>query len=276
MELYHHGILGQRWGIRRFQDKTGRLTKAGKERYENKDSTNNVDNADEKNPSSINKKKKAAIIVGSVAAASALAAIGGYALYKSGKLDPKIEELKTIGELALISKGINPNRKGSFHLKASDGKDIDQVNCVSCTVANELSRRGIPTMAGLTDTRSYDCTYLLKSSFKFEKLDFSDVLRYGFTSKELKDRILSMGGNGSRGALILAGLKGGHALSYEVINNKPYIIDSQIGKVYPFKLAMLKYKVLYGMSNAAYPVRLDNRSINDQKFLNKFTNGQIL
>lgn len=274
MELYHHGILGQRWGIRRFQDKTGRLTKAGKERYGNEDSTNDVNNTDEKNSSSINKKKKA-IIVGSVAAASALAAIGGYTLYKSGKLDPKIEELKTIGELASISKGINPNRKGSFHLKASDGMDIDKVNCVSCTVANELSRRGIPTTAGLTDTRSYDCTYLLKSSFKFEKLDFSDALRYGFTSKELKDRILSMGGNGSRGALILAGFKGGHVLSYEVINNKPYIIDSQIGKVYPFKLAMLKYKVLYGLSFAAYPARLDDRSINDQKFLNKFTNGQI-
>lgn len=32
-ELYHHGIKGQRWGIRRFQNKDGSLTKAGKERY---------------------------------------------------------------------------------------------------------------------------------------------------------------------------------------------------------------------------------------------------
>lgn len=33
-ELYHHGILGQKWGIRRFQNKDGSLTPAGKERYE--------------------------------------------------------------------------------------------------------------------------------------------------------------------------------------------------------------------------------------------------
>lgn len=31
--LMHHGILGQRWGVRRFQDASGKLTALGKERY---------------------------------------------------------------------------------------------------------------------------------------------------------------------------------------------------------------------------------------------------
>lgn len=32
-ELYHHGIKGQRWGIRRYQNADGTLTSAGQKRY---------------------------------------------------------------------------------------------------------------------------------------------------------------------------------------------------------------------------------------------------
>ena len=32
-ELKHHGILGQKWGVRRYQNEDGTLTAAGKARY---------------------------------------------------------------------------------------------------------------------------------------------------------------------------------------------------------------------------------------------------
>ena len=31
-ELYHHGVLGQKWGVRRYQNSDGSLTSAGKRR----------------------------------------------------------------------------------------------------------------------------------------------------------------------------------------------------------------------------------------------------
>lgn len=33
LELYHHGVKGQRWGVRRYQNKDGSLTSYGKKRY---------------------------------------------------------------------------------------------------------------------------------------------------------------------------------------------------------------------------------------------------
>lgn len=36
-ELYHHGIKGQKWGVRRYQNEDGSLTAKGKQRYGTKE-----------------------------------------------------------------------------------------------------------------------------------------------------------------------------------------------------------------------------------------------
>ena len=42
-ELYHHGIKGMKWGVRRYQNKDGSLTDAGKNRKYNKINMKNAD-----------------------------------------------------------------------------------------------------------------------------------------------------------------------------------------------------------------------------------------
>ena len=32
-ELYHYGVKGQKWGVRRYQNKDGSLTNSGKSKY---------------------------------------------------------------------------------------------------------------------------------------------------------------------------------------------------------------------------------------------------
>ena len=51
--LIHHGILGMKWGVRRYQNKDGSLTSAGKKRYSDND---NIKEAPQKNTEEPKKK----------------------------------------------------------------------------------------------------------------------------------------------------------------------------------------------------------------------------
>ncbi len=68
-ELYHHGIKGQKWGVRRFQNSDGTLTEEGQKRY---------GGAGQREHKGLTDKQKTALVVGATAAATALALYGAY------------------------------------------------------------------------------------------------------------------------------------------------------------------------------------------------------
>lgn len=76
-ELFHYGIKGQKWGVRRFQNEDMSLTPAGRERY-SKSSFNASRNGSFSKEKARNAAKTAGIIAG-----TALAAYGAYRLANS-------------------------------------------------------------------------------------------------------------------------------------------------------------------------------------------------
>ena len=73
-ELYHHGIKGQKWGVRRFQNEDGSVTKAGAERYYVGEGEHEVANSD-KPKKKLSKGAKIAIGVAAVTAATTMAVL---------------------------------------------------------------------------------------------------------------------------------------------------------------------------------------------------------
>lgn len=165
--IAHHGIKGQKWGVRRFQNEDGSLTKAGKERYNEQNSSNSSDNSENQKFHLTEKQKKYCKTI-AIATGVALVTYAGFKLADSGELNRLVEKAKEVslgshyqgfsknedysGPLSVESikdgllNKINPNFSSTFSL----GSVGSYNNCKRCTFAYELSRRGYDVRATQT------------------------------------------------------------------------------------------------------------------------------
>lgn len=153
-ELYHYGVKGMKWGVRRYQNKDGSLTSNGKKRYNQSD--NKIDENKQKESTKkkgLSKKQKALII-----GASVVATYAAYKFVDSGKAKQLVEKGKAaLGKDTSFKKNLELSRKDlsedEIVLKVVNrinpdyGKPGTTKNCKRCTYAYEMSRRGFDVKA---------------------------------------------------------------------------------------------------------------------------------
>lgn len=222
--LEHHGIQGQKWGVRRFQNKDGSLTKLGKSRvvsktnkkhhFENKDINHNTRKetvqaliASALSTAALTGANVATISAGFVIphAVAATPLMAAATVYNAGKLisgdinnakaNKKEKQFKAEREKAPIDK------KTGFHKKTREmsmEEDMERVNplyknwddntknnCVLCTMTMELRRRGYDVQANKA-VDGYAANTLVKDWYPNAKPKVSEG---SYTNEELKTRI---------------------------------------------------------------------------------------
>lgn len=278
-DLTHHGVPGQKWGVRRFQDKNGRLTAAGKARLkESRSVGGSSDSSEGSSGGSSNQKGDAGIL--------ALAAVSTLTLnfvipatlhrgkmevdkYLYNRANPFEDQLSMDGVSESERKRYEERRKREkeFAKKVTKESDLKkkedpgtpeedmaavnpnygkspgyQKNCMYCAAAYDLRRRGY-------DVRARDRIIGGSDSEITEWYNGAKPKAYKTSEKTLD--AASEQPNGARGMIGGSGPWGGHELAYEVNNGKLTIYDAQSNE----KWSESKFMKFYAQGTVT---RLDN------------------
>lgn len=275
--ISHHGVKGQKWGVRNGPP------------YPLKPSSKGKGSGEKSENNRTSKNRKDGLIVEAVATAAVSAfAISKIiksirekrqlekALKKSNadnrkeqreneKIDPKTGLYLKNGKSTMEEDmaNINPNY---------DAGGPFQTNCTFCTAAMELRARGYDVCAGSEKT----CTGIERgesgkffgtgSDKEYELYSFDNTSQkpgeYEKALKEYKNKIvdgIKKQGNGARGEFIASWIGGaGHSMYYTVDNGKVTIWDTQRNT----KLSDSEFQDMLGSTEAVDVKRLDDKPMN--------------
>lgn len=280
--LTHHGILGQKWGVRRYQNYDGTLKAAGKKRY---GTTATVSaetykkleelskTRDHKTEDKIVNKSTARLAIN--VARSALT-LNPFAMYDAGQqlVGAGVSAARTKKVEKALSENTNVDPKTGFKLKnkeMSEKEDLKMVNpgfrnlqdnsknnCMLCTVTYDLRRRGYDATAKKASVgyNHFDLKrWYPNVEHKAVNVEYSamEALTHKSLIQNTTKALLDQG-DGARGNLMVgwANSFAGHSMAYEVSGGKVRILDGQANKVYENPGKILKH------ARSATYARLDN------------------
>lgn len=251
-ELYHYGIKGMKWGVRRFQNTDGTLTAAGKVRLKQTrygaKQPKITSNRDHSKSNKLPLAKTAAEVAINVltlnlpglAMNAARLAQAGESHVKSAIYNDDRKNCKVDKKTGFLLKNKEMNMKEDANRVNPSVHNFDKNtknNCMLCTAAYDLRRRGYEVRA---KKASYGyLTEEVKAWYPKAKVNtIKGVNENGRPSTKsmiitVKNELVKQG-NGARGNLMIKwkNSMSGHSVAYEVLNGQVRIVDAQIGKVY--------------------------------------------
>ena len=275
--IYHHGIKGQKWG-----DKNGPPYPLGESTmsYSEKKAGGLVSNVFKR----IKEKKNERIAKKDIHLSSNMARANRshnkryinniYDICNNSRIDE---------DSGLAKKTKNYTRAEDMQLVNSkyeekNGNNGAQTNCVKCTYAYELRRRGynvaasvVPNAPGVNpDEYLNKCfkggeykEYIASDSFEDAYINAC----YGLNTHayhDIKNVMLQNEPRGSRGQFCMYSPRGGHSINYEIESNgKIRFIDCQNNRIY----TDFEMDIMLSYCHDFMYARLDNLELNDMEFI---------